>query len=85
MVIGGSAACALVLIAVLAFCIVRQCKSCTSETLTDANVDLNPVYGDYSEVEDDSEMKDTNANYAAPDLEEIGCTRVIHLNSAYGS
>ena len=84
LVIGGSAGCALVLITMLAFCILRQCKSCASETSTDANADLNPVYGNYSEVENDSEITDTNANYAAPDLEEIVCTRVTDLNSAYG-
>ena len=67
---------------VTAFCVYRKCKS---TELNDTKIELNPVYGDYSEVYQETKITDANAEYGAPDLEEVGCSRVTDLNSVYGS
>ena len=41
------------------------------------------MYGIYSDIYQPTEVEDTNANYAAPDLEEIGTTMVRDINPLY--
>ena len=82
LIIGGSALGISLICFVTAFCVYRKCKSAE---LKDTDVDLNPVYGDYSEVYQETEITDTNADYGAPDLEGVGCSLVTDLNSVYGS
>ena len=81
-VIGGSVVGISFICFVTTFCVYRKCKS---TELKNTDIDLNPVYGDYSEVYQETEITDANAEYGALDLEGVGCSRVTDLNSVYGS
>ena len=76
--IGGSVG-ALVLGIIVAFCIRRELKSRAPSVKND----VNPVYGDYGEVYEETEIYDTNAYYGAGDMEETGATLIRDNNPEY--
>ena len=76
--IGGGVA-ALFLFVIIAFCVRRMYNSSSPEV----EDDINPVYGVYGEVYEESEMYDTNAYYGVGDIEEARSTMIRDNNPEY--
>ena len=82
--IGGGSVVALVLIVLLGCAVWGKYKQ-RDTTFEDDQVDDNPVYMyDYADADENNEIYDTNAYYAANDVRE-GTTLVTDLNPEYES
>jgi hypothetical protein len=79
---GGAAGVGVMLfIAVVLIVIYIKKRRATAE---EPRVDLNPVYGDYADPDYVCEMRDTNEDYAAPDIYEEAGAQARDFNSLYG-
>ena len=81
-IIGGSVV-GLLLIFLISICVIKTSRSRRPRTIEKTGTDLNPVYGDYSDVYISTEVTDRNtSNYSSQDNE--GATQIMDLNSQYG-
>ena len=76
--VGGGVG-AIFLVLIIAFCVRKKCQSSSSQV----EDDNNPVYGDYGEVYEESEIYDTNAYYGVGEAEETGSTMIRDNNPEY--
>ena len=79
----GESVVGLLMIFLISICVIKTSKSRRRGTVNKTGTDLNPVYGDYSDVYVSTEVTDRNiSNYSSQNMG--GATQIMDLNSQYG-
>ena len=84
MIIGISAGGGALFLVIIAFCLFRLHKSRNERFNSNNTLDDNPVYMyDYADPDENNEIYDTNAYYAASDVDANESTVATDLNPDY--